>query len=82
MKRTTVFGAALAAALSVGMTLQAQAGEVTVHGSTTVASNILLPHKSDIEKQSGQALRSSPCSRSRRPDLGFPGCCRWRRCQA
>lgn len=57
MKRTTVLGAALVAALSLGMALQAQAGEVTVHGSTTVASNIMLPHKSDIEKLSGQALK-------------------------
>ena len=57
MKRTTVLGAALVAALSLGMALQAQAGEVTVHGSTTVASNIMLPHKSDIEMLSGQALK-------------------------
>ncbi len=57
MKRTTVLGAALAAALSLGMAQQAPAGEVSVHGSTTVASNIMLPYKSDIEKQSGQALK-------------------------
>ena len=57
MKATTVLGAALAATLSLGVALHAQAGEVTVHGSTTVASNIMLPHKSDIEKQSGQSLK-------------------------
>ena len=57
MKTTTVLGAALAATLSLGVALHAKAGEVTVHGSTTVASNIMLPHKSDIEKQSGQSLK-------------------------
>ncbi len=57
MKRTTVLGAALAAVLSLGMAQQAPAGEVSVHGSTTVASNIMLPYKSDIEQQSGQSLK-------------------------
>jgi len=57
VKIATVLGAALAAALSLGMAQQAPAGEVSVHGSTTVASNIMLPHKSGIEKQSGQSLK-------------------------
>ena len=55
MIRRTLVGAALLAALSLGMAPEARAIEISIHGSTTVASNIMLPHKSDIEKQSGQS---------------------------
>ncbi len=53
----TFLGLALAATLGLGMATDARAVEISVHGSTTVASNIMLPHKSDIEKQSGQSLK-------------------------
>ena len=57
MIRRTFFRAALAAACGLGLALPAQASEIAVHGSTTVANNIMLPHKADIEKQSGQTLK-------------------------
>src|SRR5207244_12985207 len=34
----------------------AWAGEVTLHGSTTVVNVIIAPHKAEIEQQSGQHL--------------------------
>ena len=46
----------VAAAMTIGLTVMAQAATVNVNGSTTVASNILTPHKAAIEKASGQSL--------------------------
>jgi phosphate transport system substrate-binding protein len=34
----------------------AWAGQVVLHGSTTVANDIIVPHKAEIERQSGQQL--------------------------
>ncbi len=44
------------AAVTIGLTVMAQAATVNVNGSTTVATNILTPHKAAIEQQSGQSL--------------------------
>jgi phosphate transport system substrate-binding protein len=43
--------------LSAGLAATAHAGTVMVHGSSTVASNIMLPHQDAIEQSSGQTLR-------------------------
>ena len=52
-----MFHRAILGALCVaGLSLSAHAGTVTVHGSTTVANAVLLPHKSAIEQSSGQNL--------------------------
>ncbi len=48
------FAAALAALLALGS--NAQAGTVAIHGSTTVSNAVLVPHKADIEKASGETL--------------------------
>jgi phosphate transport system substrate-binding protein len=45
---------ALAAFLALGAT--AQARTVAIHGSTTVSAAVLVPHKDDIEKASGETL--------------------------
>jgi phosphate transport system substrate-binding protein len=45
---------AFAAWLALGSI--AQAGTVAIHGSTTVSNAILVPHKAEIEKASGQTL--------------------------
>lgn len=49
-------GALVAVALSLSFTSFAHAASVEVHGSTTVANNILLPHQSKIEADSGVSL--------------------------
>jgi phosphate transport system substrate-binding protein len=45
---------ALAALLALGSV--AQASTVAIHGSTTVSGAVLMPHKADIEKASGETL--------------------------
>jgi len=45
---------ALAALLALGSI--AQANTVAIHGSTTVSNAVLVPHKADIEKASGETL--------------------------
>jgi len=45
---------ALAALLALGTA--AQASTIAIHGSTTVSNAILVPHKADIEKASGETL--------------------------
>jgi len=42
---------------AAGLAFAADAATVTVHGSTTVASNILTPHKGKIEQASGHSLK-------------------------
>ncbi len=44
----------LAALLALGSV--AQASTVAIHGSTTVSGAVLMPHKADIEKASGETL--------------------------
>jgi phosphate transport system substrate-binding protein len=49
-----VLATALAALLALGTT--AQASSVAIHGSTTVSGAVMVPHKADIEKASGETL--------------------------
>jgi phosphate transport system substrate-binding protein len=53
MRRT--FAIALAAILAVTQTVWA--GEVSLHGSTTVMNTLIVPNKAEIEERSGQQLR-------------------------
>ena len=43
-------------AACVAFSATAHAADVSVHGSTTVASNLLMPKKAQIEKASGHSL--------------------------
>jgi ABC-type phosphate transport system substrate-binding protein len=45
---------ALAALVALGTT--AYASTIAIHGSTTVSGAILMPHKADIERASGETL--------------------------
>jgi len=55
-KRTFSIRANLSVAAIVAISGVAQADPVSLHGSTTVVSVILVPHKAEIEKLSGQQL--------------------------
>lgn len=51
-----LFRVVTALAMIAGLSVGAQAATIKVHGSTTVASNVMLPHKSEIEQSSGHSL--------------------------
>ena len=55
----------LLAFLAVCAAPSAQAGEVTVAGSTTVSSTVFTPHETKIEKRAGQRIRVNSIGSSR-----------------
>ena len=57
--------ACLLAFLAVYAVPTAQANEVTIAGSTTVASTVLTPHETSIEKRAGRRIRVNSIGSSR-----------------